>query len=383
MKKEIKILYILGIAGFVVTADNLVVSPILPAIAHSIKSTIPETGLIITAYMLPFGIFQILFGPLADRFGKIQTIIFSLIMFTFATGLCAFGKSLGNLIIFRGVTGIFAAAIIPISFALIGDLFPIEKRQGAIGTFLGISFLGQGFSMIIGSTLAYFFNWQWVFITYSMIALLPTVLLLTNYNLFPSEPRQPSQFYLPYQTLLGKKDNRCLYFIVFLEGFFILGSFSFIGSYIEQIYHFTNLVIGLIMTGFGLMTIVGGRLVGKMARCMKTSHILGLGLTIAAISDLIIFFNGNRLPFLVLGVAGLGLGFVLAHSTLLNRATQFSQTARGAAMSLVAFFFMSGGGIGTAVASQLIANFRLGFLFLDYGVALILTMFLSNYLIKE
>jgi MFS family permease len=38
----------------------------------------------------------------------------------------------------------------PISLALIGDIFPLYERQSAIGTFMGISFLGQGLSMAIG-----------------------------------------------------------------------------------------------------------------------------------------------------------------------------------------------------------------------------------------
>lgn len=44
-----------------------------------------------------------------------------------------------------------------------GDIFPIQERQGAIGTFMGISFLGQGLSMVIGGTIAYFLSWRGVF----------------------------------------------------------------------------------------------------------------------------------------------------------------------------------------------------------------------------
>ena len=43
------------------------------------------------AYMLPFGLFQLVFGPLADRYGKKQVITLAMILFTVATGLCALG----------------------------------------------------------------------------------------------------------------------------------------------------------------------------------------------------------------------------------------------------------------------------------------------------
>ena len=155
-----KLIVLLGLAGFIVMADNWVVSPILPAISQNLNIDIARAGLLITAYMLPFGIFQIIFGPLADRYGKKQVITFSIIMFTIATGLCALGTSLTNLAIFRALTGVFAASVMPISLALIGDVFPLTERQSAIGTFMGISFLGQGLSMAIGGAIAFFLNWR-------------------------------------------------------------------------------------------------------------------------------------------------------------------------------------------------------------------------------
>jgi len=122
-----KLIMLLGIAGFVVMADNWVVSPILPSISQDLNIDIARAGLLITAYMIPFGIFQIVFGPLADRYGKKKVILFSMIMFTISAGLCALGFDLTSLSIFRALTGIFAASVMPISLALIGDVFPLQE----------------------------------------------------------------------------------------------------------------------------------------------------------------------------------------------------------------------------------------------------------------
>ena len=59
---------LLGLAGFMVMADNWVVSPILPAISQNLEIDISRAVLLITAYMIPFGLVQIIFGPLADRY---------------------------------------------------------------------------------------------------------------------------------------------------------------------------------------------------------------------------------------------------------------------------------------------------------------------------
>ena len=86
-----RLIVVLGLAGFIVMADNWVVSPLLPSIAHTIGVQPARAGILIAAYMLPFGLFQLLYGPLADRFGKLRVVGFSLVFFTVATGLCAAG----------------------------------------------------------------------------------------------------------------------------------------------------------------------------------------------------------------------------------------------------------------------------------------------------
>lgn len=382
MKKN-RIITLLGLAGFIVMADNWVVSPILPAISQNLNIDIAKAGLLITAYMIPFGFFQIVFGPLADRFGKKQVITFAVAMFTVATGLCALGSNLTNLMVFRALTGAFAASVMPISLALIGDIFPIKERQGAIGTFMGVSFLGQGLSMAIGGTIAFFFNWRGVFGVYSAFALVPLIFLLVNYKTMPSEKHPDSKIFAPYIKLLSTAKSLFTYIIVLLEGIFIVGSFSYAGVYISKTYGFNYFYIGLIMTAFGIMTVIGGRLSGKIAQKIGARKILSIGLISAAAADILIFLFGNILPLLIIGIALLGLGFIFTHSTLLTRATEFAQKARGAAMSLVAFCFMGGGGVGTAIGGRLISATSLNKLFLVYGIALAVTLILSFVMIRD
>jgi predicted MFS family arabinose efflux permease len=373
---------LLGLAGFIVMADNWVVAPILPAISQNLNIDIARAGLLISAYMLPFGVFQIIFGPLADRYGKKQVIASSMVLFTIATGLCVLGTDLTDLGIYRALTGVFAASIMPVSLALIGDIFPVGERQGAIGTFMGISFLGQGLSMAIGGTIAYFFSWRAVFGLYSAFSLMPTLLLLKHYKSLPSQMNPNSQFLSPYLKLIGHSKSLFTYILVLWEGIFIVGSFSYIGAYISKVHHFNYFYIGLVMTAFGACTVIGGRLSGKLAQTLGPRNVLTIGLVLAALSALTINQYGDSLVLLVCGVALLGFGFIFTHSTLLTRATEFARKARGAAMSLVATCFMGGGGVGAAIGGRIIARAGLEYLFLIYGLALLATLGLSFLLIR-
>jgi len=377
------IVALLGMAGFVVMADNWVVSPILPAIAANLHVDVTRAGLLISAYMVPFGIFQLVFGPLADRFGKKQVITFSMILFTLATGLCALGLGLPDLALYRALTGMFAASVMPISLALIGDLFPIEKRQGAIGGFMGISFLGQGLSMAIGGVTAYFLNWRGVFLLYAVLSVIPTLALIKAYRSIPASKNPQAKFLAPYAKLLAHTRSLYTYILVLLEGVFIIGSFSYLGAYISQTYHYNYLQIGLIMTAFGLATVIGGKLSGKLSQAMTPRGLLSLGLLAAVVAESVFAYLGGSLGWLIAGIALLGFGFIFTHSTLLTRATEFAMKARGAAMSLVAFCFMGGGGLGTALGGVVIQHEGFRGLFLIYGGCLFVSWLLSFALIRH
>ena len=214
-----------------------------------------------------------------------------------------------------------------------------------------------------------------------MFSLIPMILIIKNYKSPPYTKHADSLFIAPYLKLLGITSSLFTYLLVLLEGMFIIGSFYYLGAYIAKTYHFNYLLIGLIMTAFGLMTVVGGRLSGKLSRKTNPRKILTVGLLLAVSADGLIYFFGQTIWGLVAGVGLLGLGFIFTHSTLLTRATEFAMKARGAAMSLVAFCFMGGGGAGTAIGGKIAMAYGLSTLFGIYGLALAVTLILSFILI--
>jgi predicted MFS family arabinose efflux permease len=368
-----RLIVVLGLAGFIVMADNWVVSPLLPSIARTVGVQPAQAGILIAAYMLPFGLFQLLYGPLADRFGKLRVVGVSLVFFTVATGLTAFGVGLGDLTLYRALTGIFAAATMPVSLALIGDLVPMKQRQQAIAGFMGIAFLGQATSMTIGGTIAAVTSWRGVFMTYAVVAAVITVVLLVTARSFASELHGDpnSQFVRPYLRLLGHWPSLRTYLVVFFEGVLVLGSFSYLGAFASRSLGLGTLQIGLLMAVFGVGVIAASRASGRLAERIGRHRLVAVGLGLAAAADLVVAFGSAQVALAGLGVLLLGLGFMFAHSSLLTTATQFASKARGTAMSLVAFAFMVGGAIGTALGGRVIEATSFRELYLIGGVSLV------------
>ena len=367
-----RLILVLGLAGFIVMADNWVVSPLLPTIAGDFSTEPARAGILIAAYMLPFGLFQLVYGPLADRFGKLRVVTISLVLFTAATALCATAVGIHDLTAFRALTGIFAAATMPVSLALIGDLVPMQDRQKAIAAFMGIAFLGQATSMTIGSTIAALSSWRGVFVVYAIVsAVIVTALYLSTRSLHAQLKGDPhSQFLRPYGRLLAHGPSLRTYLVVFVEGVLILGSFSYAGAYAAKVLGLETLGIGLLMAVFGIGVIGGSRFSGRLAARLGRPKLVALGLGSAAAADLLLATAGTHLAAFAVAILLLGLGFMFAHSSLLTIVTGFAERARGAAMSLIAFAFMVGGSGGTMLGGRIILGAGYGALYLGFGVAL-------------
>ena len=155
------------------------------------------------------------------------------------------------------------------------------------------------------------------------------------------------------------------------------------GGLREHLLYYNYFFIGLTLTAFGVGAVISGRLAGKLAPRTGRVNILSIGLFTAALADVILSgIKSSAFP-LILGVALLGTGFMFAHSTLVTIASEFARTARGAAMSLVAFCFMGGGGIGTAIGSKVVDLLGYPGFFLFYGGLLFALMIASRLAMNE
>src|SRR5437763_1633451 len=100
-------------------------------------------AILISSYALPYGLFQLLYGPIGDRIGKLRVMAACLALFSFGTFACAFVPTIPVFALLRFATGVVAAAVIPMSLGYIGDKFPYQDRQAALGRFMSALMIGQ------------------------------------------------------------------------------------------------------------------------------------------------------------------------------------------------------------------------------------------------
>jgi MFS family permease len=166
-------LALLSALAFLVSIDSRMVAPLLPAIAESVRADVATAAYIVTAYAIPYGLFQIAYGPLADRFGKVAVVRVVVLLFGLGTLGCGLVESLPWLIVLRIVTGAFAACVIPLTLAYIGDVVPLARRQHAIGNFITVTSVATALSPAIGGFIATILSWRNLFIACGALTFIP------------------------------------------------------------------------------------------------------------------------------------------------------------------------------------------------------------------
>jgi DHA2 family multidrug resistance protein-like MFS transporter len=148
----------------VVGLDLTVLTLALPTIARDLHASTSDLQWITAAYSLVLAAAMLPAGLLGDRLGRKKVLLAALVLFGVASAACAYATSTGELIAARALLGVGAAAIFPLSLAVIPVLFAPEERQKAIALMASATFISFPIGPIVGGYLLDHFWWGSVFL---------------------------------------------------------------------------------------------------------------------------------------------------------------------------------------------------------------------------
>ncbi|MDQ3870056.1 MAG: MFS transporter [Chloroflexota bacterium] len=161
-RTRFEILGAVMLALFLGVLDQTVVGTALPRIVTDLGGNDLYTW-VVTIYLLTSTITVPFYGKLSDLYGRKPLLIIGIGLFLAGSALSGLSQTMWQLILFRGVQGLGAGSLFPITLAVIGDLFtPAErgKYQGLFGGVFGVAFLVGPW---IGGFLTDSISWHWVF----------------------------------------------------------------------------------------------------------------------------------------------------------------------------------------------------------------------------
>ena len=134
--------------------------PALPAIKAEFAADLSQAQLTLSALLLAFGMSQMVWGPLSDRFGRRPILLWGLATFTLAGLGCVLASSMQELIVWRALQGAAMGAVVMCARAIVRDLYTPETGAGVMSkAFTGLGLLAC-ISAPLGGLLTDLWSWH-------------------------------------------------------------------------------------------------------------------------------------------------------------------------------------------------------------------------------
>ncbi|THW82359.1 drug resistance protein [Aureobasidium pullulans] len=177
-------------AAFLNTLTVQAVVIVLPTIGKALDIPVARQQWIVSAYSLSFGCFLLLWGRLADVYGKRLIFILGSLWVAILTLINPFATNEIAFDLLRGLQGIGAAANVPTAIALISATFPSgSARNYAFSIYASGAPMGSIMGNLLGGLVAQYGSWRWIFWILSIMAFIVTA---AGYFIIPKLPPQPA-----------------------------------------------------------------------------------------------------------------------------------------------------------------------------------------------
>ena len=224
--------------------------PALPALTGSFSAPMSHAQLTLSALLLAFGVSQLVWGPLSDRFGRRPILLCGLALYLIAAIGSALAPSMLQLIVWRTLQGAAMGAVVMCARALVRDLY--QPQDGARIMSKGLSGLGAlaCISAPVGGLLAQYYGWRAALLAVALFgaAALALVVLRFKETLIAKNPQalEPATLLTTWRSILR---NPAFLAFSALSAASYGGLFTFLAS---SSFVFITL-LGLSKTQFGMV----------------------------------------------------------------------------------------------------------------------------------
>ncbi len=173
----------LMLATLMNSLDTTIANVALPHIEGSVGAAPDQITWVLTSYLVAAAIMTPLSGWLSVRIGRKAMFIISITGFTVASMLCGIATSVVQIVAFRFLQGLFGAALIPLSQAVVLDLYPPRVLGQVMALWGAAAILGPILGPFLGGWLTDNFSWRWCFyinLPVGIIALTGVVMFMSG-----------------------------------------------------------------------------------------------------------------------------------------------------------------------------------------------------------
>lgn len=386
--------------------EGTIVSTAIPSITSDL-SGVELISWIYSVYLLTSAISAIIFGKLADLFGRKKMVIAGVSIFLIGSLLCGMATSMELLIIFRAIQGIGAGSILPITLTIVGELFDTEKArakgQGYISMVWGVSGV---IGPLIGGFIVDQLTWHFIFLlnipfglgaifliaknyqekreiqsrkidytgalvfSIGMVALLYSLISGSNsqhwlttsqiiyyliaivfLGLFLFVEYKASEPIIPLSLFKNKRLNVVNGLTLFCMAI-VIGISAYLPIYAQSVLGKNATAAGLMLTPLSVMWTVGAVLSGNLVGRITNKRIIELGTVFLVIATAMLMFlstsTSSLFVYFAIGILGTGMGFIAPMLIIVVQAST-TEEQLGTAIGLNSFINTFSQSIGAAI----------------------------------
>lgn len=356
------------LATIIQALDSTIANVALPHMQGSFSASQEQIAWVLTSYIIAAAVFTPTTGFLASRFGHKRLLTMAIIGFTFSSMLCGAATSLNEIVIFRLLQGMFGAALVPLSQAILLDTTPREQHGSAMAIWgMGVM-VGPILGPALGGWLTESYSWRWVFyinlplgalalagvlsavpdsqtnttrrFDWTGFALLSLAIaslqimldrgqsqdwfssneivleamlggiafyLFIVHSMTTKNPFIPLQVFADRNVVLGL-------ILITIVGVVLFATMALLPPFLETLKGYPVVTTGLVLAPRGMGTMVSMFLVGRLINHVDTRYIMALGMALTAYSlwEMASFsLDVNETTIILTGVLqGFGIGFV-------------------------------------------------------------------------
>lgn len=327
--------------------------PALPDITQQMHATSTQTQLSLTAALIGLGIGQLFFGPLSDRIGRQKPLILSLLLFIFASVMCALVKDIHYLIAWRFLQGFAGAGGSVLSRSIARDQYQGTLLIQFFALLMAVNGIAPVLSPIVGGYIVGIFYWQilfWVMAFAGCVLLVLSLVVLRE--TLPAQKRVVKQ----QHDHVPLRKNRPFLRYCLIQAFMMAGLFSYIGSssfVFQQEYGMTATQFSWLFGVNGVGLIIMAQIFSRLARRFYSESLLRCGLSLAVLCAwLTLLFAWQHWSVLALVGLFFAVSFMSGISTVAGSGAMcaVSQAQSGTASALMGTMMFVFGGIAAPMA---------------------------------
>jgi DHA1 family bicyclomycin/chloramphenicol resistance-like MFS transporter len=165
-----------------------VYTPSMPALTAAFHTTTDQVKLTLSVFLLGFGLGQLVYGPISDRFGRRRILVAGLALFAFGSACCALAGSIEAMIAGRFVQAFGACAGPALGRAIVRDVHGKEGTARVLAWISAATAVSPAIGPTLGGHLHVWFGWRAIFVLVTALGVvlaLAVALLLDETNRYP------------------------------------------------------------------------------------------------------------------------------------------------------------------------------------------------------